>query len=494
MNFKYVPAYVSMLVATLFLAACAEAPIPVEQQFIDDVAAAMGGKENIEAARTLNVTGAGSMQNLGQDMTPESTDLKFDVSNFGLAMDLDSGNSRTEQTRTPQFIYFRGQDPMRQVFGLDGDIAYTISADGTGQRAPDSVALEQRSTYYHHPLPLLKAALQRTAVVSNVRNEDGLTLADFMTDEGIALTMGTDPATSVPAFIRSTDHHFYLRDVIRQTNVSNYVSVDGLVLPSQVDVTLDEFTLINLQLTAQEVNGSVGDLDAPVEATAASPISGSAPANVSVETLADGVWFLAGQSHHSVLIEFGDHLMAIEAPNEIRTLGVLEMAEELVPGKPVRYLVNTHHHFDHSGGIRTAASAGLTIVTHAANESFYRRMAEQPSSLVPDTQSRQPRAIEIETVTDAKTYADDSMTVELHHVAGNPHSSSMLMIYLPEQRLIIEADAYNPNPSRPARFAPNLLDNIQRLGLDIDRIVPIHGGVTDFAELEDHVQGLRDQQ
>lgn len=86
------------------------------------------------------------------------------------------------------------------------------------------------------------------------------------------------------------------------------------------------------------------------------------------------------------------------------------------------------------------------------------------------------------------------MRVELHHVAGNPHTNTMLMAYLPEQRLIIEADAYNPNPSRPARFAPNLLDNIQRLGLEIDRIVPIHGGVTDFAELVDHVQGLRNQQ
>ena len=487
---KFVPATIAVLILT----ACAEAPIPAEQQFVDDAVAALGGKENIEAARTLMVACQGSMQNVGQDMTPESTDLKFDISNYGLSVDFDSGSSRTEQTRTPQFIYFRGQAPARQVFGLDGEIAYTVGPDGTARRAPDSTALEQRSTYYHHPLPLLRAALLGNTTVGNVRDEDGLALADFTTSEGLTLAMAVDSDTGLPAFIRSTDHHAYFRDVSRQTNVSDYQSIDGLMLPSTVAVTLDEFAFVNLQLTAQEVNGSVGDLSAPAEAANATPISGSAPANVVAEAVAEGVWFLAGQSHHSVLIEFSDHLMVIEAPNEIRTLAVLEKAAELVPGKSIRYLVNTHHHFDHSGGIRAAVSEGLTIVTHADNEAFFRRMAEQPSTLVPDALSRQSQSISIETVADLKVYEDDSMRVELHHIAGNPHSSSMLMAYLPAQGLIIEADAFSPNPGGPQRYAPNMLDNIQRLGLEIDRIVPIHGGIGDFAGLEAHVLELRSQE
>jgi len=211
---------------------------------------------------------------------------------------------------------------------------------------------------------------------------------------------------------------------------------------------------------------------------------------VTAEAVAEGVWFLAGQSHHSVLIEFSDHLMVVEAPNEARALAVEAKAAELVPDKPIRYLVNTHHHFDHSGGIRTAVSQGQTIVTQAANEAFYRRMADQPSTIVPDAQSGQQQAISIEVVEGARTYADDSMTVEVYHVADNPHSSSMLMAYLPAQKLIIEADAYTPNPSRPQKYSPNLLDNIQRLELEIDRIVPIHGAIGDFAELEAHVQEL----
>jgi len=486
MKFKYG----SLTIAVLFLAACTEAPVSPEQQFIDDVAAALGGKANIEAVNTVAVEGEGHMQNVGQDMTPESTELRFAISDYSFKADLNTGSSRTEQTRTPEFEYFRGPDPITQIFGIDGDVAYTVAPDGSARRAPQTVATEQRSTFYHHPVPLLRATLLRSATVGNVRTEDGLVLADFTTSEGNTLTMAVDSTTNLPAYIRSTVHHGYLRDVTRTTSFSGYAANGEMTAPTTLSIDLDEFHVISLNLTSQMPNADVGDLSAPPDAAATTPFTGPAPANVTAEAVAEGVWFLAGQSHHSVLIEFSDHLMVVEAPNEARALAVEAKAAELVPDKPIRYLVNTHHHFDHSGGIRTAVSQGQTIVTQAANEAFYRRMADQPSTIVPDAQSGQQQAISIEVVEDARTYADDSMTVEVYHVAGNPHSSSMLMAYLPAQKLIIEADAFTPNPSRPQKYSPNLLDNIQRLELEIDRIVPIHGAIGDFAELEAHVQEL----
>ena len=487
MNFKFG----SLAIAVLLIAACSEAPVSPEQQFIDDVAAALGGKANIEAVNTVIVEGEGYMQNVGQDMTPTSTGLRFAISDYRFKADLNTGSSRTEQTRTPEFEYFRGPDPITQIFGIDGDVAYTIAPDGSARRAPQTVATEQRSTFYHHPVPLLRATLLGSTTVGNVRTEGGLALADFTTGEGNSLTMAVDSTTGLPAYIRSTDHHVYLRDVTRTTRFSNYAANGELTVPTMLSIDLDEFHLVSLKLTSQVPNADVGDLSAPSAAAATTPFTGAAPANVTAEAVAEGVWFLAGQSHHSVLIEFSDHLMVVEAPNEARALAVETKAAELFPDKPIRYLVNTHHHFDHSGGIRTAVSQEQTIVTHAANEEFFRRMAEQPSSIVPDAQSGHPQAISIEIVDDARTYADDSMTVEIYHIADNPHSSSMLMIYLPAQRLIIEADAFTPNPGRPQKFSPNLLDNILRLELEVDRIVPIHGAIGDFAELEAHVQGLR---
>ena len=117
-------------------------------------------------------------------------------------------------------------------------------------------------------------------------------------------------------------------------------------------------------------------------------------------------------------------------------------------------------------------------------------MAIHPSTVVSDILAREPAAIVIEFVQEQRTYEDETMTLELFHIAGNPHSSSMLMAYLPEQRLIIEADAFTPGRTTPQLFAPNLLDNIERYGLDVDRIVPVHGGVVDFEVLESAVEAL----
>ena len=213
MNFKYG----SLTIALLLLAACSEAPVSPEQQFIDDVAAALGGKASIESLNTIAVEGEGYMQNVGQDMTPESTELRFAISDYRFEADLNSGSSRTEMTRTPEFEYFRGPDPITQVFGIDGDVAYSVAPDGSAQRAPQTVAMEQRATFYHHPVPLLRATLLGNATVSNVRTEDGLVLADFATSDGNTLTMAVDSTTKLPVFIRSMVHHNYLRDVTRTT-------------------------------------------------------------------------------------------------------------------------------------------------------------------------------------------------------------------------------------------------------------------------------------
>ena len=475
------------------LSACTEPPPPLsaEQQFTDSVADALGGAANIQSSNTLTMEAEGSMLNLGQDMTPEAATMVFSISGYRLQADLANRRSRTELTRTPLFDYFRGRDPMQMASGIDGDIAYDIAADGSARRAHDDVAAERQSTYYHHPLPLLRSILDGAATLSNFREEDGNYLADVNVSADKTFTLGLDLTTGLPAFIYSTDYHGYLRDVVRRTEFSNYVDAGDLKLPSTIKQTLDEFQAFELNATVQQVNVNIDDLSAPSSVTSAPPVTGGGTANVTAESLGDGVWLLAGQSHHSVLFEFDDHLKLLEAPNEVRTLAVIAKAKELVPDKPLTHLINTHHHFDHSGGVRTAVAEGLTIVTQAVNAPFYRRMAEQPSTLKADALSRSPRPITIETVDDKRVYQDDSMTVELYHVNNSPHSSSILMAYLPEERILIEADLYNPGRTTPQLFAPNMLDNILENNLDIERIVPIHGGIIPFGELEAAVEALR---
>ena len=474
------------------LMACAEPPPPsAEQQFVDDVTAALGGRSAIEGVDTFVMTGEGRMLNIGQDLTPEAATMEFVISDYRLTADLANGQSRTELTRTPQFTYFRGQDPMRLVSGIDGEVAYDIGADGSARRAHDLVAADRRAAYFHHPLPLLRTVLVGQATLGNVRTEGELDLADVTTPSGKGFVLAVNADTHLPAYIRSTDYHSYLRDAVRVTSFSDYESVDGLLLPGVISQSLEEFHVFRLQAQEQHLNPEIGDVGAPSEARDAPRVTGSPAANVTAELLAEGVWRLAGQSHHSVLFEFSDHLKLLEAPNEVRTLAVIAKARELVPDKPLTHVINTHHHFDHSGGLRAAQSEGLTVITHAANAAFYRRMAEQPSTIEPDVLVRQPAPLSIDVVDDQRVYEDESMTLALYHVAGSPHSSSMLMTYLPNERLLVQADLYNPGRTTPQLFAPNLLDNVERLELQVDRVVPIHGGVIEFAELEQAVEALR---
>jgi glyoxylase-like metal-dependent hydrolase (beta-lactamase superfamily II) len=212
---------------------------------------------------------------------------------------------------------------------------------------------------------------------------------------------------------------------------------------------------------------------------------------VNSEELAPGVWYLTGGSHHSVLVEFDRYLMLIETPqNDARTLAVIAKARELRPDKPLRYAVNSHHHHDHSGGVRAAISEGLTIVTHAGNVAFFRDVARRPHRLQPDALARTRKAPRIVAVGTKRVFQDRTRTVELHHLRGSPHSATMIVAYLPAERMLVEADAYSPPapnaPPPPAfPFAKNLVETIDRLGLNVERVAALHGRVVPISEIRE---------
>ncbi len=208
-----------------------------------------------------------------------------------------------------------------------------------------------------------------------------------------------------------------------------------------------------------------------------------APPNVVVQPLGKGVWLLAGQSHHSALIEFDDHLMLIDAPqSEARTLAVIAKAKETVKNKPLTQLVTTHHHFDHTAGLRAAIYEGLTG-DHPGRQPGVGREHGAAAAHHPAGHPREERQpADCRDGRGEREFKDRSMTVMLYHVAGNPHSDTMLMAYIPRERILIEVDAFSPGAAVHP-YAANLLENIQKRNLRVTTIVPLHGAVTPFAEL-----------
>jgi glyoxylase-like metal-dependent hydrolase (beta-lactamase superfamily II) len=467
-----------VLVAAGAIGACAQAT--PEQQIINDAAEALGGAERIQAVKTLVIQGEGSNGNLGQDMTPEATGQAFKVTDYRRAIDIGAGRARVEQTRTPNFVYFQGPQAQKQIFGIDGDVAYNVAANGNATRASNAVASDRRAELYHHPLTIVRAALDPAAMLTNPRTQGSESVVDVTTASGLKFTLATDTTTKLPTRVVSMADNTNLGDVAIETSFADYQDVSGLKLPASFTTKTDQTTTANLRVTSQTVDGDTGDLAAPAAAASAAPTTGVPPANVTVEKIADGVWFLAGQSHHSVLVEFADHTKLIETPqNDTRALAVIAKAKETVPNKPLTHVIVSHHHFDHSGGVRAAISQGLTLIVQENAAQYFRDTGSRPHTIVPDALAMNPQPTKVETVGEDLEIKDATRTISLHHIAGNPHADTLLMVYFPRERLLVLADAYTPGGTYTP-YAPNLLENITKRKLRVDRIIPLHGAPGPF--------------
>jgi glyoxylase-like metal-dependent hydrolase (beta-lactamase superfamily II) len=235
---------------------------------------------------------------------------------------------------------------------------------------------------------------------------------------------------------------------------------------------------LDLTVTAVRANPAVN-----IEVPANVP---STPTVVKSEKAADGVWFISGGSHNSVLIEMKDYLIVVEGPQgDHRSTAVIAEVKKLVPNKSIKYLVNTHHHFDHSGGVRAYAAEGATIVTHEINRPYFERAAANTWNLSPDLLAKSKKRPVFQTMGDNMVLTDGTRSVELYQIVGNEHHDGIIMAYLRKEKLLIEADAYSPRgvPKTPDPFSVNLEANVRRLNIDVERILPIHEHIVPYGEL-----------
>ncbi len=223
-------------VMSLAVAGCAR-PTP-EQQFINDAADALGGRHRIQAVKTLTIEGDGTNYNLGQDMKPDAATQQFAVTGYKRQIDLANRRQRVEQTRTPKFAYFQGPQPQKQLQGLDDAVAYNVNAAGAASRLAARAEMDRRADLYHHPLALVRAALDSKATVGNVRQIGTVRQGDVTIAGGPTVTMSLD-AAGLPLSVSSKTYHANLGDVVITTTFAEYQDVNGLKLPAQFTGKVD---------------------------------------------------------------------------------------------------------------------------------------------------------------------------------------------------------------------------------------------------------------
>ncbi len=465
-------------VALLAVIAGACSQTPPETRLIDDAAAALGGVDRINAAKTLVVEGDGIAGGFGQGMMPDDpTLLNWTVTEYNRSADLSDGRWIMRQLRTPTFP---GPPPyQRLVQGLDGDIAYNVvGSPGEPQdiavRASAIVARDRRVEALHHPLGALRAALDPTAKVANYRDEGTLQSVDITTAKGDVITLAVDRGTHLPAYIRSTAYNVFLGDMVIQSAFADYAGAGGLMLPTRITTSHDKHIVLELNVRTNAVDTDVGDLAAQTEVASAEAPPTLPVYDIKPQQVAKGIWLLPG-THNSVVFEFADHLTLLEVPlNESRAQAVIAAARALVPAKPLTDVIITHHHTDHSAGLRTAVAENLTIIADRNMEAFINDMVNRPHTIEPDALAKHPVAAKIELVQDQKLLKDGAMEVRLFHVNNLAHAGTMLIAFVPSEGLLINADLYGSEfTAFPAWDA--LLANVAERQLKIEKHLPIHG-------------------
>lgn len=472
-----------MLIATVAVGYAQTSP---ERQLINNTAAALGGADRIQSIGVISMEGAGMGNGLGQARTPKGDDLEnpseptaiWAVTGFKRTIDVTNGRARQQwRNRTPAFA--SPQPDGSQNVGLDGDIAFSIAPNGEATRQGGASA-RRFELILSHPVGIVHAALNPAAKLSNLRRQGNLDLVDIATARGERVTLAVDRATQLPQWVAMAGYHNYLGDIVNKTEFHNYQEAGGVMLPMRLVTRVGNW-LESDYMVKNTIGGSADELAAPQNVrTAPAPAGGPAQApNIPVEQVASGIWYLTGGSHNSVLVELSDHTELIEIPtSEVRTKAVIAKAKELVPNKPLTRAIVTHHHFDHSGGLRAGMHEGLTIVTHEANKAFFEEVARRKHTIQQDALAREPKAPKIDPVTDAgRTVKDAMRTMQiLHFQDPTGHNAHMLMVYLPSERILVNADLYNwgGNFARYPR-ALTLEANMARLKLNPAIHLPVHG-------------------
>jgi glyoxylase-like metal-dependent hydrolase (beta-lactamase superfamily II) len=468
----------SLLAAsTLLLMSCAAPPSTSADAALARAAQAMGS----DRVTTLRYSAEGTGHTFGQAYKAGGAWPRITLHSVTRSIDYPTGSMREEVVLSRAEPLGGGGYPLagqqRNDQYLSGELAWN-QAGTTATPGPRFVA-ERTHQLWITPHGVLKAG-QRQGARAQPGAAGASTIA--FAEPGRYSATATIGADGLVSRVESTYPDPVMGDTAAVTTYDDYREIGGIRFPTRVRQTLGGYPVLDLVVKDVQVNPTL-QLSVPDAAR-------NAAERVTSEKVADGVWFVAGGSHNSVAIEMQDHLMLVETPlNDARTLAVIEHVRQLAPNKPLRTAVNSHQHFDHAGGVRAAVAEGMTVVAHADNIAYFERVFAQANRIRPDRMAGAGRTASFRPVGDKLEIGDVSRPVEVHRIVGGPHSDSLLMVYPPKERLLIEADAYTPGaPNTPPPATPNannvnLIDNIERLKLAVDRILPLHGRVVPVGEL-----------
>jgi glyoxylase-like metal-dependent hydrolase (beta-lactamase superfamily II) len=424
---------------------------------------------------------------LGQAQSATAGWPKFTLKRFSRYIDLNAGASQQTALRS------RPADPSGQLAGGGGLAAVPESEQTTVINANASWA--QKLDVSLSPPAFLKLASMASNATAKSQSMNGkkYTVVSFAVDakapSGVPYTISgyINDQNMVDKIETAVEEPNLIGDMAVEQSFSGYKDFGGVKFPTKIVQKRAGLSWTDLTITDVKANPAAPPPPAPAGGRgrggdgAGARGAAPTPPPMTTKKLGDGIFMTTG-GYRSVAVEFKDHIVLIEAPNnEMTTTNIIAEVKKAIPNKPIKYVVNTHTHFDHSGGLRAAVAEGATIITHESNKPLYEKWFSNHRTLVtPDKLSQSEKKAKFEYIGEKKVLKDDLNTVELYHLKGVLHAEDMIVAYLPKIKTVVEADAFNalaPNATAPQTvngleklFAAEL----DRLKIDYTTIIPIH--------------------
>jgi glyoxylase-like metal-dependent hydrolase (beta-lactamase superfamily II) len=460
--------------------------------------------------QTVQFVALGDSYTVGQNFSANDLWPRVPIRDYTALLDYKTGSIRVDMLREMGASMPRGGGVpfaarLRQIQMISGKYAWNeLAVPGApplgavpatpctipeaGGTSPAGPAPESRDLcmlmLWMMPQGFVKAAQANNATLTKVNGGVQVSFTFDGKHKMIGIINNRDQVERVRTWVAQS----IVGDMLVEAEYTGYRDFGGVQFPSHFVQKQDGFPSLDLSITSVTPNPDA-NIAAPDNVRNAAPV---ASPTVNSQRVADGVYFLTGGTHHSLAVEMNSYSVLIDTPNgEARAAAVIAKTKELIPRKPIRYIVAMHHHWDHLGGIRTAIDEGAIIVTHDTNKAFLERAANAPHTINPDRLAFSKKQLKLQIIGSEGMLSDGSRTIKLYTITGFDHTDDMLMVYLPNEKILAEADAYTPPdfPDMPliapkVPYAAAFYDNIRRLHLDVRTIVPFHGARTvDLAEV-----------
>jgi glyoxylase-like metal-dependent hydrolase (beta-lactamase superfamily II) len=469
--------YTLILSAALFMAGgqvqpvSAQSPPDLVKQSVD----ALGGADAMRAIKTMVTKADAKHWEPGQSYSVNGESRFLGDSTVTITVD------------------FAGKDGAVARYDWDRDMQYPAvervkyseirypnwgaAIDDKGQATPMSairIAANLREALRGSPLLMLRAldAPQSLSAIEDQKLGKETLPAVVFANGATKYIIMFDRATKLPAAVRTRDEDNIWGDSNYDMILSDWKTVAGVKIAHTRSFKLDDMEVQRLTYKEVTANPTVAAaafaVSDSVKAAAKPPATSNVPYQWVIRRLflarftdSDTIYFppdgsfklvelgpnvqmVQGGGANNLIVNMKDGILVVDAPtDEGQSKWVIDAAKAKYPGKPIKTLILTHHHMDHTGGMRAFAAEGSTIVVPAPDKTYFENVIKAKHTLEPDAEQKTMKPANVQEVKDSMSIKDDTAEVNLYNIP-NPHVDGMLIVHVVKENVVWVTDLVSP--------------------------------------------------